>query len=147
MANPLVRMFQRQSLRANVRRALECGVGLYHATWHIERETDAHGCDELVVELIDWSRDVLSRMQRPYGLDYVTLALAVLSDEGGQLASANYDVLRPQDFYDHGSAEAQIRETLGDWARTQVIARGGSVRLSAVLFSWGDLTRELLLTG
>ena len=147
MSNPLSRVFQRQSLRGNVRRALESGVGLYHANWDIEAAMTASASSDLAEQLTAWCRDILSQMNRPYGLDYVTLALAVLGEKEGQVASTNYGVLRPQDFYDEGPAETQIHTTLSHWTDTEIFARCRGGQLSVVLFSWGDLTRELLLTG
>lgn len=147
MSNPLSRVLQRRSLRGNVRRALESGVGLYNASWDIEATMTASTSSELAEELTAWCRDTLGQIRRPYGLDYVTLALAVLGEGQGQLAGSDYGVLRPQDFYGHGPAETQIQTTLSHWADTEIFARSRGGRLSAVLFSWGDLTRELLLTG
>ena len=147
MSNPLSRVLQRQSLRGNVRRALESGVGLYHASWDIEAAMTASTSSDLAEELTAWCRDILGQMHRPYGLDYVTLALAVLGEKQGQVASTNYGVLRPQDFYGQGPAATQIHTTLSNWTDTEIFARSRGGRLSAVLFSWGDLTRELLLTG
>jgi len=147
MSNALTRLFQRQSMRASVRRALESGVGLYRTTWQIEPGTDAQTSDDLASDLIAWSREVLSQMHRPYGLDYVTLALSAHGEGDAPAASVNFGIVRPQDFYDEGPAEDQIRTTLHRWADTQILGRCQGGRLSAVLFSWGDLTRELLLAG
>jgi len=140
-------VLQRRSLRGNVRRALESGVGLYNASWDIEANMTASTSSELAEELTAWCRDTLGQIDRPYGLDYVTLALAVLGEGQDQVAGTDYGVLRPQDFYGHGPAETQIQTTLSHWADTEIFARSRGGRLSAVLFSWGDLTRELLLTG
>jgi len=147
VSNPLSRVLQRQSLSGNVRRALESGVGLYYASWDIEAAMTASTSSDLAEELTAWCRDILGQMHRPYGLDYVTLALAVLGEKQGHVASTNYGVLRPQDFYGHGPAPTQIHTTLSNWTATEIFARSRGGRLSAVLFSWGDLTRELLLTG
>ncbi len=145
---PLVcRALQRQSLRASIRRALESGVGLYHRTWRLHDGVAGQPGDHLTAEVIAWSREVLSQMHRPYGLDYVTLALAVLGDEDHEVASTNFGVLRPEDFYHQGPAETQVAATLRDWTHGQVMPLNPRVRLSAVLFSWGDLTKELLLAG
>lgn len=146
MSNPLSRVLQRRSLRGNVRRALESGVGLYNASWDIETMT-ASTSSELAEELTAWCRDTLGQIRKPYGLDYVTLALALLGEGQDQVAGSDYGVLRPQDFYGHGPAETQIQTTLRHWADTEIFERSRGGRLSAVLFSWGDLTRELLLTG
>lgn len=146
MSNPVSRLLQRRSLRTGVRRALESGVGLYHTTWRIEAGREAEVSGQLAAELVAWCRDVLSRMHRPYGLDNVTLAVAALGEDDRQVASTNYGLLSPVDFYGSGPVEAQTQATLRRWADDQVFARNGG-RLSAVLFSWGDLTRELLLAG
>jgi len=68
-----------------------------------------------------------------------------VSEGSRPLASANFAVLRPSDFY-AGPIEAETQETLRRWAEEGVF-RGPAVRLSVVLFSWGDLTQELLLAG
>lgn len=138
VSNPLSRVFQRQSLRDHIRRSLESGVGLYHTTWRLESDS-THMANTLIV----WCREVLGQTHRPYGLDYVTLTLAVLDEDNVQQASSNCGILRPQDFYSEGAAETQIHEVLLQWTGAQVPE---SSRLSAVLFSWGDLTRELLLS-
>lgn len=128
-------------MRDHVRRALESGVGLYHTTWRLDDEPQ-RSTEATAAELIEWCRDILGRIHRPYGLDQVTLALAVLGGDNQLIASANYGVLRPIDFYAAGPAETQILHTLRQWAENDTLACG---RLSAVLFSWGDLTRELLV--
>lgn len=147
MSSPSKRLLQRRSLRTGVRRALESGIGLYHTAWRIEAGAGAATSEQLGAELVAWCRDVLSRMHRPYGLDYVSLAVAAVGEDERRLASTNYGMLRPADFYGPGPVEAQTQATLRRWADDHVFDRNGSGRLSAVLFSWGDLTRELLLTG
>lgn len=146
MSDPISRLLRHRSLGTGVRRALESGVGLYHTTWRIEPDTEAGASEQLAAELVAWCREVLTRMHRPYGLDKVTLAVAALGEDDRQVASTNYGMLRPADFYGSGPVEAQTRVTLRRWA-DEVFARDGGGRLSAVLFSWGDLTRELLLAG
>ncbi len=147
MSNSLSRLFQRTSLRAGVRRALESGVGVYHTSWQLDAALDHHGADDLAAELLAWTRQALSEMHRPYGLDHVTLAIAVLSSQAGEVASVSFGVLRPEDFYGDRPAEGEILATFSRWADDRILAQNQSDRLSAVLFSWGDLTRELLLAG
>ncbi len=147
MSDHVRQLLQRPSLRTGVRRALESGVGLYHTTWRIEAGTEAEPSERLAAELVAWCRDVLGRMHRPYGLDHVTLAVAALGEDKRQMASTNYGTLRPADFYGFGPVEAQTRATLRRWADDQVFAQDSGARLSVVLFSWGDLTRELILAG
>ena len=147
MSNPISRLVERRSLQADVRRALTSGVGLYHTTWPIQNIAAATASEEFIAKLVGWCREVLGEMRRPYGLDYVTLAVALLREGEGQVASVNYGVLRPSDFYNQSFVEERVRETLRSWTNDQLIAGAGAGSLSAVLFSWGDLTRELLLAG
>ena len=147
MSNPISRLVERRSLQADVRRALTSGVGLYHTTWPFQNSAAAVANEELAPELVGWCREVLGGMRRPYGLDYVTLAVALLREGEGQVASVNYGVLRPSDFYNPSFVEERVEETLRSWTNDQLIAGAGAGSLSAVLFSWGDLTRELLLAG
>ena len=147
MSNPISRLVERRSLQADVRRALMSGVGLYHATWPIQTSPAAATSEELIAQLVGWCKEVLGGTRRPYGLDYVTLAVALLREGEGQVASVNYGVLRPGDFYNQSFVEERIRKTLCSWTNDQLITGAGAGSLSAVLFSWGDLTRELLLAG
>lgn len=147
MSNSLSRVIQRSSLRAGVRRALESGIGIYRTGWQIDTALADHSSDDLAAELIAWARQALSEMHRPYGLNHVTLALTVLNCQAAKVASANYGILRPEDFYGDQPLESQVHGTLHRWAGDDIITSGRGGRLSAVLFSWGDLTRELLLAG
>ena len=141
MANAISRLLQRRSLRRAVHQALESGVGLYRSTWRIEQGAS----DTIADELIAWCRQVLGDMHRPYGVDSVSLAIAAVAEGSRPLASAKFAVLHPADFY-AGVIEADARETLRRWADERIFEKP-AVRLSAVLFSWGDLTQELLLAG
>jgi hypothetical protein len=143
VAHPIAALLQSRSLRAEVRDALDGGVGIYHTTWLIQSELERPG-ETLVGEIMDWCRAMLARMRRPYGLDHVTLSVALINEDDRQLASQAYPVFRPGDFYDEDGAEALVRATLDGWARERLLAAGGAGRVSAVLFSWGDLARELL---
>ncbi|OGO51439.1 MAG: hypothetical protein A2148_11920 [Chloroflexi bacterium RBG_16_68_14] len=146
MPNAIQRLLLRPSLRGSVRRALESGVGTYHTTWRTEPDATAGASEQLAAEVMAWCREVLRQTHRPYGLDQVTLAMAVRDEDGHPLASVNFGLLRPVDFYGCGSVEAQAREALRRWAEDRVFARSGAC-VSLVLFSWGDLTGELLLAG
>ena len=139
MANAITRLMQRRSLRRAVHQALESGVGLYHASWRLEQGAN----DRIANELLAWCRQVLGAMHRPYGVDSVSLAIAAVEEGNRPLASANFAMLHPADFY-AGLIEAEARETLRRWAEDRIFEQP-AVRLSVVLFSWGDLTQELLL--
>lgn len=141
MTNAITRLLQRHSLRRAVRQALESGVGLHHATWHVERGASDTAADELIA----WCRQVLGTMRRPYGIDSVSLAIAAVAGGNRTLASANFAILHPVDFY-AGAIETEARATLSRWTDERIFEQP-AVRLSVVLFSWGDLTQELLLAG
>jgi len=147
LPNPISRLFRRRSLRADARRAVQSGVGLYQEQWQLPAKEEATDTSKLADEIISWCRDTLGRMCRPYGLDYVTGAVALLDEANEEMSSTNLGVLRPEDFYGNGRAEAEIREALDEWLEKRVLADGCDCRLSAVLFSWVDLTRELLPAG
>ncbi len=139
MANAISRLLQRRSLRRAVRQALDSGVGLYHTSWPVTLGAS----DAIAGELIAWCREQLGAMHRPYGVDSVSLAIAAAGEGQAPLASANFSVLRPTGFYT-GEVEAETRAMLARWAADGVFEQAG-VRLSAVFFSWGDLTQELVL--
>lgn len=141
MVNPMSRLLQRRALRADVRRALDAGVGLYRNSWRVEADPAT-----ISAELTAWCRQALGEMKRPYGLDHVTLTLSVVDSEGQRIANSDFGVLRPADFYS-GPAESYLQSTLRNWASEHLLSADRETHLSITLFSWGDLTRELLLAG
>ncbi len=141
MANAISRILQRRSLRRAVRHALDSGVGLYHTSWPVTPGAS----DAIAGDLIVWCRERLSAMHRPYGVDSVSLSLAAIGDNRQRVASANFSVVRPTCFYS-GEIESEARATLARWAGEGAF-ENEHARLSVVLFSWGDLTQELVLAG
>lgn len=142
MHNPITQLLQRRALHQAVRRALDSGIGFYRRSWNAMdlREGDPSGI------VLAWCRDVLGSMHRPYGVDSVSLALVVQDARRMPLASSQLAMLRPIDFYAMGQAESEARRTVQAWLDGGVLS-SDDVRLSAVLFSWGDLTQELVLAG
>jgi hypothetical protein len=138
--NPISQLLQRRALHQAVRRAIDSGVGLYRMSWPAG---DLGGVN-LADDVLAWCRDVLSTMHRPYGVDSVSLALVAHDQHQQPLASSQFAMLQPMDFYGMGPAEAEARGKLQSWLREGIFSHSG-VRLSAVLFSWGDLTQELVL--
>jgi len=53
-------------------------------------------------------------MRKPYGLDYVTLVLAVVGPESEEVATLGLGVLRPQDFHGDSHMTARLREIIGE---------------------------------
>lgn len=142
MPNLIRRLFRQRSLNSDVRRALEAGVGLYQASWRIEPEARA---ETIAEQLLDWCRNTAGEMRRPYGLDHMSLAITCLTGDGSEAARANLGVLRPGDLYGTGGAASSLQTALNIWADQGVFENGDALTLSAVLYSWGDLTRELFL--
>jgi hypothetical protein len=142
----LIRRFKQGSAESKVRDAVESGVGVYHTCWELGGEpATALKPDELDSMILEWCRATIAQMRRPYGLDYVTLALGMIDWESEENVRFSFGVLRPSDFYADGPVPARLIELMREW---QAQGHFDSSRwLSAVMFSWGDLTRELLLTG
>ena len=144
MAHIIDHILRRSPFRRQVREALRAGTGLYVHTWPL---TDVPGSADVppVEEVLTWCRETIAHTRRPYGLDHITLTLALLDAAGNTIAATKDVLLRPLDFYTPDGAEALVRRTLEDWRR-----RGhtpASAQLGVVLFSWGDLTRALLAAG
>ena len=146
MLQPLVRRLRQGSIRSKVRQAIDAGVGVYNGSWNLSVPPE-EGEGALSDRILERCRESLARMRKPYGLDYVTLVLAVVGPENQEVATLGFGVLRPQDFYGDGDVTARRREVIGRWYEEGVLISLQAFKLSAVLFSWGDLARELLLTG
>ncbi|MDI6858739.1 MAG: hypothetical protein QME71_10550 [Dehalococcoidia bacterium] len=146
MLRPLMRRLRQQSMDSRVREALEAGIGLYHNHWDLKgQEQGGLRPEEAGRTALEWCRHTMARMRRPYGLDYVTFALALLDENNQELARMSFGVLRPADFYNEGAAVQRIDQAVRAWLTAGHFERASD--LSAVIFSWGDITRELLLAG
>lgn len=147
MLEPLKRRFRRKSMDIKVREALETGIGLYHSNWEMTAGAEKPGLrpDRAGKAVIDWCRETMAVMRRPYGIDHVTFAVSLLDGENQEVDRAGFGVLRPTDFYGEGMAVRQLEEVFEVWQSRGLLSRAR--RLSAVMFSWGDMTRELLVAG
>ena len=146
MLNPLFRRHQ-NDMKSRVRDAIDAGVGLYNKSWDlVDRAAEEGAAQALASEVLDWCRETAATMRKPYGLDYMTMAIAVIGPENGEVATANFGVLRPEDFY-AGVAEKEVGEIVLRWESEGLLRSPQSQKLAVVLFSWGDLTRELLVAG
>lgn len=141
MSNPIRRLFERPTLEVEVRRALEAGVGIYQTSWAVEPGTSLR---VLAAELVAWCRSAAGEMQRPYGLDHLSLTLSCVTKEAEEVSCVDFGVLRPLEFYGAGTVEEALHAELQGWAENGLFTPGGGEYLTAVLFSWGDLARELL---
>jgi hypothetical protein len=159
LLKPLVQRLKRGSLGSQVRKAVDAGIGVYNRTWPLdealeaplqEAESPGAKAHALTAQVLDWCRFTMGQMRKPYGVDYVSLIIAVLGSGDRELAELNLGVLRPQEFYGDDGIARQVEEALVHWEEQDLLsAKGGTgpPRLVTLLFSWGDLTRELLLTG
>jgi len=131
---------------SKVREAIESGIGLYHSHWGLGDGGDAGlSPEEASPAILSWCRETMGQMRRPYGLDYVTFAVAIMGPESEEIARASFGVLRPGDFYEDGPAGMRLEAVMDQWRSQECFDSASS--LSAVVFSWGDITRELLLAG
>ncbi|MGA2286521.1 MAG: hypothetical protein ABSG55_09665 [Dehalococcoidia bacterium] len=129
-----------------MREAVEAGVGVYHTCWELGGDiATALGPGDLDSTVVEWARGTMAEMRRPYGLDYVTLALALMTSENQETVRYSFGVLRPSDLYEDGPVPAQLERLMQEWQAEGWFEH--SRWLSVVMFSWGDLTRELLLVG
>ena len=150
---------KRAGIRSRVRKALDAGVGVYNRTWPLGQAgvSPSQGkgpapaeVKVLAAQVLDWCRLAMGQMRKPYGLDYVSLVIAVMSADDEELAQVNLGVLRPQEFYGDEGVARQVEEALARWEREGLLSAGEGActrRLTTLLFSWGDLTRELMLAG
>lgn len=104
--------------------------------------------DQLVEDVVEWCRDRIASIRRPYGIDQLALALACATPGGDPLASKTFGVFRPVDFYsDEGigdRVEAFLREVPVEELNAQLEAGASGIRFAAALFSWGDVAREAM---
>jgi hypothetical protein len=146
MLGSLIRRFRQGSSESKVRDAVEAGVGVYHTCWELGGDpATALRAEDFDSVVLEWGRGTMAQMRRPYGLDYVTLALALMGSENQEMVRFSFGVLRPADFYEDGPVPQGLAQLMREWQ-----AEGWfdcSHWLSVVMFSWGDLTRELLLVG
>lgn len=134
-------------MRSQVRDAINAGVGVYNRSWELaDPVPEDFAAEALAVEILGWCRETAANMRRPYGLDYMTMAISIIGPEDGEVATANFGVLRPQDFYG-GAAEREVSEIVVRWDSEGLLRSPQSRELAVVVFSWGDLTRELLVAG
>ncbi len=158
LIQPLVQRLRRAGLREQIRRAVDAGVGVYNRTWPLHQAENSSKdalapqgkARVLCSQVLDWCRFAMGHMRKPYGLDYVSLLVAIIDAEGREVAQVNLGIARPQEFYGDGAVSQRVEEVLVRWEEEELLSPQGGAgppRLVALLFSWGDLTRELLLAG
>jgi hypothetical protein len=116
------------------------GVGVHETTWPMAAEQPAD-CDDLIDQILEWVRESMSAMRRPYGIDHVALALACRDGSGTVLSSSSLGVIRPGSFYGVEGRE-RIAGFLSD---VRFVGERGPAQVAGALLSLGDLAFELAL--
>ena len=130
-------LFSKFSTHRKVERLIREGVGVREASWRIGFEDAAQAA--VIDDVLEWVRQSMGAMRRPYGLDHVALALAARDDSGRVVCSNSLGVQRPTLFYEAEGAD-HIRAFLGDANR----AMGGQPgEMVGALLSLGDIAFEL----
>jgi hypothetical protein len=123
--------------RRRVEELIREGVGVHEACWRVPAgEGDHH---RLVEPILQWVRDSMVGMRRPYGIDHVALALACRDARGQIRCSNSSGVIRPAAFYSD-DGRARIAAFLDDVDSVPADAR---TEVVAAVLSLGDLAYEL----
>lgn len=135
MIEPVRRYFATRRLT----RAVRQGIGIQEQSWAMPPAGDADAADSAIADIVDWAREAVSTMRRPYGLDHVAVAFACRDSDGRVLCSNALGVVRPGMFYsDEG--ETRVRDFLADAWHTRP-AEGAQI-VGAIL-SLGEVAHEL----
>jgi hypothetical protein len=120
-----------------ISRARRRGLHSYRNAWETGATTDLR---TLGTDVLQWARDTLASCRRPFGIDYFDLALTV-SEPARGLTSLTLRKARPILLYGEG-IDAELAQAL---ERARNKGDGVSpMRISAVLFSWGDAAHAAL---
>jgi hypothetical protein len=131
---------RRPSTQKRVERLIRDGVGVREAAWELAPAT-GKDLERVASGIVEWVRQAMGDMRRPYGIDHVALALAARDDAGHVLCTNAMGVVRPASFYG-GDGMARILAFLDD---AEGLRGDRPVRVSGALLSLGDLAFELNL--
>jgi len=122
-------------------RAVRDGVGVRESSWPLPGRTEP-GSDVLIEDIVDWARDTMSAMRRPYGIDHIAFALACKDAKGHVVCSSALGVMRPSVFYsDEGSD--RVAAFLAD---VRFADPGEDAQIVGALLSLGDVAYEIGLS-
>lgn len=117
---------------------MRAGVGVTECTWDLPGRTEP-ATGHLVPEIVEWVRETMSGMRRPYGIDHVAFALACRDHSGKIVCSSALGVMRPAMFYtDEG--EEKVASFLAD---VRFASPGDGAEIVGALLSLGDVAYEL----
>jgi hypothetical protein len=107
------------------------GRGVRTGAWQIP-VSSAH---EATGHILDWCRQIMSGVRRPFGIDQFDLAVAC-GDGRGTIESRRFLRMRAADLYG---------ETLENALRGLALqSEQGHLLFAAALFSWGDAAHQAL---
>lgn len=135
-----MKLLQRFNRPTTVRlaEAVRSGVGVTECTWDLPGRMEP-ATAQLVPEIVDWVRETMSGMRRPYGIDHVAFALACRDRSGRIVCSSALGVMRPAVFYtDEG--EDHVASFLSD---VRFASPGDGAEIVGALLSLGDVAYEL----
>jgi hypothetical protein len=114
-----------------IARSRRRGLHSYRNAWEAASAADLGGVG---TDVLQWAREVIASCRRPFGIDYFDLALTV-SEPARGLTSLTLKKARPILLYGEG-IDDELAQAL---ERARKKGDGVSpLRISAVLFSWGD---------
>jgi hypothetical protein len=118
--------------------AVRDGVGVREQTWELAAPRDG-GTAALVAEIVEWARESMAGMRRPYGIDHVAVALACRDARGRVVCSSALGVMRPTVFYTDEGSE-RVAAFLAD---VRFANPGEGAQVVGALLSLGDVAYEI----
>jgi hypothetical protein len=106
------------------------GVRLGH--WHLPNASSIHAPSHI----LDWCRNTLAGVRRPFGIDHFDLAVAC-GNGRGSVESRRFFKLKATDLYDDGIAHA-LSGLVARWAGEEELV------FAAAIFSWGEAAHRAL---
>lgn len=137
----LKQFLRKKNTHKRVKGLIRQGVGVHETTWAVSEGREPEACDEIVQQILDWVRESMSTMRRPYGIDHVALALACRDRSGNVLSSSSLGVIRPGSFYGE-EGRNRIAAFLGD---VRFAGERAPTQIAGALLSLGDIAFELNL--
>lgn len=131
--------FRSQSTRHQIERLIRDGVGVREAAWPVPGHAGAPAPEALVGPIVQWVRESMAAMRRPYGIDHVALALACRDGDGRVVCSNSFGVVQPATFYQDDGPE-RVAAFIGDLS---AVPPGSRREIVGALLSLGDIAYEL----
>lgn len=149
MLTDLLQRLRPDPVRRRVEASIRSGTGLSKGDWMLSGPAiESPHIAKLSEEVLEWCRERIASIRRPYGIDQLALAIACATPGGNPLASTTFGVFRPVDFYDEDGVGDRVveflREVPLDQLNGELDAGAPGIRFAVALFSWGDVAREAM---